>query len=127
MFEACKNPNQQGNVGMCYAMAYYSKLGWTISVPITDSQDYDIIVDTGEDLFKVQIKTTNYLDDGVYSCSLRTSTRAGDIKDFENNSSNLLFVLTGSGDCYSIPKKEITAKTTINLGKKYSQYKVDLF
>lgn len=32
---------------MCYAMAYFSKIGYTVSVPITDSQDYDLIVDNG--------------------------------------------------------------------------------
>lgn len=41
---------------MCYAIAYYSKLGWTISIPVTDSQDYDLIVDTGTKLLKVQVK-----------------------------------------------------------------------
>lgn len=38
---------------MAYAIAYYSKLGYTISIPLTDSQDYDLIVDTGTDLLKV--------------------------------------------------------------------------
>ena len=60
MFENAINSKKQGDIGMCYAMAYYSKLGWTISVPITDSQDYDLIVDTGTNLLKVQVKTTSY-------------------------------------------------------------------
>lgn len=38
---------------MAYAIAYYSKLGWTISIPLTDTQDYDLIVDTGSTLLKV--------------------------------------------------------------------------
>ena len=45
MFKNAINWKKQGDIGMCYAMAYYSKLGWTISIPITDSQDYDLIVD----------------------------------------------------------------------------------
>ena len=33
--------SKQGNVGVAYAIAYYSKLGYTVSVPLTDTQDYD--------------------------------------------------------------------------------------
>lgn len=33
----------------------FSKIGYTVSVPITDSQDYDLIVDNGA-LLKVQVK-----------------------------------------------------------------------
>lgn len=47
MFENAINSKKQGDIGMCYAMAYFSKIGYTVSVPITDSQDYDLIVDNG--------------------------------------------------------------------------------
>lgn len=54
-------------------MAYYAKLGWTVSVPVTDSQDYDLVVDNGTRLFKVQVKTTKSISpSGNYIVSLRT-------------------------------------------------------
>lgn len=116
---------------MCYAIAYYSKLGWTISIPVTDSQDYDLIVDTGTKLLKVQVKTTSQISDhGIYIVSLKTcgGNKSGyTIKTFENNQSDLLFVLTSHGDCYSIPRDAITSKSTISLGEKVLMYKVSLF
>lgn len=54
---------KQGNVGLAYAIAYYSS--YTISIPLTDSQDYDIIVDTGNTLLKVKT-TTCKKDNGNY-------------------------------------------------------------
>lgn len=45
MFENAINSKKQGDIGMCYAMAYFSKMGYTVSVPVTDSQEYDLIVD----------------------------------------------------------------------------------
>lgn len=36
MFENAINSKKQGDIGMCYAMAYFSKIGYTVSVPITD-------------------------------------------------------------------------------------------
>ena len=110
MFSNCINFKKQGDMGMCYAIAYYSKLGWTISIPVTDSQDYDLIVDTGTKLLKVQVKTTTQISEhGIYIVSLKT---CGGNK---------------SGDCYSIPRDAITSKNTINLGEKVLMYKVSLF
>ena len=47
LFENAINSKKQGDIGMCYAMAYYAKLEWTVSIPVTDSQDYDLVVDNG--------------------------------------------------------------------------------
>lgn len=35
LFDNAINSKKQGDIGM----AYYAKLGWTVSVPVTDSQD----------------------------------------------------------------------------------------
>lgn len=118
LFDNAINSKKQG--GMCYAMAYYAKLGWTVSVPVTDSQDYDLVVDNGTRLFKVQVKTTKSISpSGNYIVSLRTIGGTGKCKD----SSDLLFALTDSGDCYSIPKSEISA---VALGERYLPYRVTL-
>lgn len=99
-------------------------------IPIADSQDYDLIVDTGTKLLKVQVKTTTQVSEhGIYIVSLRTcgGNKSGHTaKTFDNNQSDLLFVLTDNGDCYSIPR-DATSKNTINLGEKVLMYKVSLF
>ena len=130
MFENVSTWKKQGD--MAYAIAYYSKLGYTISIPLTDSQDYDFIIDTGTDLLKVQAKTSSQVSEhGISIVSLKTNggNRSGQdkVKTFENNSSDLLFVLLENGSCYSIPTRNITSKNTINLGEKYLPYKVELF
>lgn len=116
---------------MAYAIAYYSKLSYVINIPLTDSQDYDFIIDTGTDLLKVQVKTSTQISDcGIPMVSLRTNggNKSGNTsKNFDENKSDLLFVLLENGDCYSIPTKNITSKTAINLGEKYLHYKVELF
>ena len=132
MFKNVTTWKKQGDIGMAYAIAYYSKLGYTISIPLTDSQDYDFIIDTGTNLLKVQVKTSTQVSNrGVPIVSLRTNggNRSGQGKEktFDINSSDLLFVLLENGTCYSIPTKNITSKTAINLGEKYLPYKVELF
>ncbi len=39
------------------------ELGWTISKPLFDNARYDFIADTGNQLLKIQVKTSNWNDD----------------------------------------------------------------
>ena len=132
MFENVINSKKQGDVGMCYAIAYYSKLGWTVSIPITDSQDYDLLVEnTDNNILKVQVKTSRYLTEGgTYQVSLKTcgGNKSGQtIKKMDKNYIDLVFVLVDDGSCYSIPTERIESSGSMNLGDKYSEFKISLF
>jgi len=54
-----RNSKSQGDYGLGQAIAYYTKLGWTVSLPLTDSQPYDMIVDDGTGPKTVQVKTSS--------------------------------------------------------------------
>lgn len=132
MFENVINSKKQGDVGMCYAIAYYSRLGWTVSIPITDSQDYDLLVEnTDNNILKVQVKTSRYLTEGgTYQVSLKTcgGNKSGQtIKKMDKNYIDLVFVLVDDESCYSIPTEKIESSGSMNLGDKYSEFKVSLF
>ena len=132
MFENVINSKKQGDVGMCYAIAYYSRLGWTVSIPITDSQDYDLLVEnTDNNILKVQVKTSRYLTEGgTYQVSLKTcgGNKSGQtIKKMDKNYIDLVFVLVDDGSCYSIPTEKIESSGSMNLGDKYSEFKVSLY
>ena len=129
LLNECKTYSKQGNIGLAYAIAYYSKLGYTVSIPLTDTQDYDIIVDTGETLLKVQVKTTTCKSEyNNYQLNLKVSggNRSGEgkVKTFDQNNYDLVFAMTNDFEFYSIPRKEITSKTSISLGEKYLPFKV---
>ena len=109
---------------------WFSKMGYTVNIPITDSQDYDLIIDREGKLLKVQVKTTKFkIRDGVYQVSLKTcgGNRSGQtIKNFNENGSDLLFVLTDEGTTYLIPKEDIHSNTCINLNTTLEEYRVYL-
>ncbi len=131
MFENAINFKKQGDIGMCYAIAYYSKMGYTISIPITDSQDYDLIVETSDkEIKKVQVKTTYCKTKyGIYTVSLRTTggNKSGNTsKKMNKDYIDWLFILTDSGDTYNIPTSSINGTGSINLGDNYQEYKVFL-
>lgn len=40
-----KNSKKQGDAGLGEAIAYFTRLGYTVQLPLTDSQDYALVVD----------------------------------------------------------------------------------
>lgn len=129
IFQACKNSKAQGDVGLSCAIQYFCMCGYTVSIPLTDSQDYDLVVEIRSVLYKVQVKTaTSKSPYGLYRASLKTcggNSKGTYIKYGTDIIYDLLFVLTDEGDCYLIPKKEISKnKASVNLGKDKERYKV---
>ena len=125
MFEKAINSNRRGNIGMGYAIAKLTELGYNISIPITDSQDYDLIADLEGVLLKVQVKTTSYKDkkSEYYMVALRTKTY-NKLKSFTDSDCDLLFVLTESGQIYLIPKNEIKVRNGLTLTTEFDKYSV---
>lgn len=112
-------------------IAYFTALGYTVAIPLTDSQKYDLIVENEGNIYRVQVKTTTQSLNGVPVVQLKTSggnkTRQS-ILPFEKTDSDILYVLSEvEGDVirrHVIPTTDITTLTSINLGYKYEQYRV---
>lgn len=110
-------------------MSYYASLGWSLSNPITDSNDYDFIAEDKEgNLLKIQAKTTRYkAPSGNYLVGL--STNGGNQREYWNKELNIhnidyVFIATDDGICYSIPAKELTSSNSITLYDYYEKFKV---
>lgn len=131
MFQHCSNTNDQGNVGLGRAIAYFTTVGWAVSLPLNDTQAYDLIVDSGTQLHRVQVKTTN-LKNKYGNYRLRLSTRGGNWHGpskkerlFTGECCDLIYVLTGEGQEYLIPAEDVAHVTTAtNLGKKYDRFAI---
>jgi hypothetical protein len=127
MLTNTRNSNMQGNIGLGAAIGYFTSCEYIVSVPLTDTQDYDLIIESDGVLQTVQVKTTRYqLKSGNYAVCLKTiSSNAGRVtqrKPF--GKVDILFVLTNSGDMYSIPGNLVEGMVEISLGDKYIQYKL---
>ena len=55
-----KTNKQIGNTSLGIAIAYFSSHGYVVSLPLNDTQDYDLVVDDGSSLLKIQVKGTSY-------------------------------------------------------------------
>lgn len=113
---------QQGNIGIGKAIAYFTQMCCTVSIPLNDAQDYDIVVDIDNALRKVQVKTSRCLDNrGSFRVSLKSDSTYT-YKEFDKNSVDYVFIYTIDGKCYLIPSDKITQKTGISVGGKNNLY-----
>lgn len=127
MFTNCKNTKAQGNIGLGEAIAYFLRQGITVSVPINDSQDYDLVADIDGLLSKVQVKTTRSKSEyEIYKVNLRnTGGSSGKVNSRLCESTNIdyIFILTEQGIKYLIPFIDIENNTnSINLGIKWEEF-----
>lgn len=118
---------EKGNAGLGIAIAYYSANGYTVSIPLNDTQDYDLVVDKDNILKRVQVKATSCKTKyGVYQVPLKScgGTSGKTYKTIINTDIEEIFILTGDMSMYIIPKEDIKNKTTLNVCSKYKKYQV---
>lgn len=118
---------EKGNTSLGIAIAYYSSNGYTVSIPLNDTQDYDIIVDKDNILKKVQVKSsackTKY---GNYQVALKScgGTKGKTYKTVKETNVDEVFILLENLEMYIIPIKEIYNKSTLTICDKYNKYRV---
>lgn len=127
--EKQRNSKIQGDVGLGVAIAWFVQNDYRVAIPLTDSQDYDLVIEINGAFSSVQVRTTYYEKyAGIYQVNMRVSggnrSGTGKVKHFDPGKVDYLFAVTDAGDKYLIPSAEITNKRSINLGKKYAAYKV---
>ena len=126
MFEKF-NTQQQGNVGVGKAISHFTQVGSTISIPLNDTQDYDLIVDYNDSLKKIQVKTVyskNPYNNYVVELRTRTHMKGKLYSTKGLGDIDYLFILTNTGDEYLIPNNDIQTKTSLTLYNKYDKYKI---
>ena len=118
---------EKGNTSLGIAIAYYAANGYTVSIPLNDTQDYDLIVDKENALKRVQVKSsgckTKY---GNYQVALKScgGTKGKTYKTVIDTNIDELFIVTEEIEMYIIPRKKLENKATLNICDKYEKYKV---
>lgn len=123
------NSNTKSGVGLAAAIAYFTSKSWQVLLPVIPGGKYDLVVDDGRRLLKIQCKyTTTTEPSGAYVVPLRTygGWKHKHIKySYKKGDFDLLFATCGNGDRYLIPAKLILVlNSTICVGDKYKRYKV---
>ena len=127
-----ENNKDRGRIGLSMAINYFSCQGYTVSVPLNDTQWYDLIVEKNGDFKTVQCKATGSADNSI---SLRSmgGTKGSVYDNVLNHPVDYLFCLDGNMNMYVIPvtdmreygcNKQITLRTQKSAnGQGFQTYK----
>ena len=125
-----RNSKKQGDAGLGQAIAYFTSKGYDVALPLTDSADWDLIVELEDGLKRVQVKTSSQLTErGIMKFNAdvkggNQSFKRTNAKMIPDQKWELIFlhhVITGKQAL--IPKEALTTKGQINLGgNKYNEF-----
>jgi hypothetical protein len=127
-FRSHDNTRLQGDAGLGIAIAYFSRVGTKVGIPLTDSQPYDLMIDDGHQLARVQVRTTTVREGRSYVVGLKTvggNKTQVITKVFDPSAYEWLFVVCGDATAYLIPTTAITARYSIFLGRKYERFRLE--
>ena len=119
---------EKGNTSLGMAIAYFSSQGYTVSIPLNDTQDYDLVIEKNKILQTVQVKSSGcktknkYYQVALKSCG---GTKGTTYKTFKETSVHLLFIFLEDYSMYLIPANKINNSSTITLTDKYKDYKIN--
>lgn len=117
---------EKGRSSLGIAIGYFSVNGYTVSIPLNDTQDYDLVIEKDGKLETVQVKSTDCKTKyGVYQVALKScgGTKGKTYKTVVNTMVDKLVIITKELNIYIIPIKDIKNKSTLNLCSKYDVYK----
>lgn len=119
----------KGNLAVGQAISRFLFEGYTVSLPLNDSQKYDIIIDNGK-LEKIQCKYTSSKpkESKSYRVGLRiiTGYRKKELKMvfYQKGDFDKLFVFCSDKSQYLIPFSELKGKCEIAIGKNMQKYRL---
>lgn len=109
------NRKQIGRIGLSMAINYFTCQGYTVSLPMNDTQWYDLVIEKDGKFETVQCKATQTQTDDI---NLRSTggTNGGVYDNLLNHSElDYLFCVNKDLNMWLIPIKDITTKNSIRL------------
>lgn len=122
----------KGRAGLSLAIAYFGSNGYTVSLPINDTQWYDLLIEKNGIIQTVQCKFTASKDNNIVlkSCG---GTKGTAYDSVLNHPLDLLFCADANKNLFVIPMKDlreagnqktISLRTSPNINKQgFNTYK----
>ena len=119
---------EKGNSGIGIALAYFATQGYVVSLPLNDTQDYDLVFDNGK-LNRVQVKATGTRSPNGHSLvSLKSCGGSSRLvyKTVIETDIEYLFVVNEKMMMWLIPIEALTQIQSVRLNENYDKYIVKM-
>lgn len=100
-----RTTQRKGDIAVSQAIASFTKLGYDVALPLTESAPYDLVVDIGNDLKRVQVRFISGKD--VDLRRIHSNSKGYVVKKVVAGAYDWLYVLQSAGNefliktCYS--------------------------
>ena len=101
---------RKGDIAVTQAIASFTKLGYDVALPITESAAYDIIVDDSSGIYRVQVRYSGGVE--VELRRIHTNSTGYVVKKTKADAYDWLYVLKPDGSEYLI-KSCLSARRSI--------------
>lgn len=106
---------QTGRIGLTMAINYFTIKGYTVSLPINDTQWYDLIIEKDGIIETVQCKATETKDDSIDFRSTG-GTKGKEYDNIFNHNLTYVFCVNKDLNMWLIPVKDLSSsQKTIRL------------
>jgi len=111
-----RTTQRKGDTAVSQAIATFTKLGYDVLLPLTESAAYDLVIDTGKILKRVQVKYTSSED--VDLRRIHSNSAGYVIKKSKPKSYDWLYVFSKDGKEYLI-RECLKDRRSIRMNKRY--------
>ena len=91
---------RKGDIAVAQAVASFTKLGYEVALPLTESAAYDLIVDSGTQMHRVQVRYSSEKD--IELRRIHSNSRGYVVKKTKENAYDWLYILRPDGAEYLI-------------------------
>ena len=122
------NSKRKGSLAIAEAIVFFVNNNYSVFIPVSDCDKYDLVVDREGILNRVQCKYSNDIGPGGgYIVDLRTF---GGYREktyhtkYKDGDFDLLFIYCGNKTRYLIPAEKVQKRSQIMIGNKsWNEYK----
>jgi hypothetical protein len=109
--EATKRDTKRiGDISEAQVITAFTKLGYHVLLPLGENHRYDLVVDDGKHLFRIQVKTGRVRGGVIkYHCSSSHAHRGGTARPYFGEIDYLAVYCPETEKVYILPEKELTA------------------
>lgn len=111
-----RGTQRKGDIAVTHAIATFTRLGYDVALPITESAAYDLLIDTGTLLKRIQVRYCSGKE--VELRRIHSNSKGYVIKKTRKDAYDWLYVLTPIGNEYLI-KKCLDSRRSITLKEEY--------
>lgn len=111
-----RETQRKGDIAKAQAILDFTRMGFDVSVLITESAHYDLIVDDGEGLHRVQVKYCGSKRREVPLRNIHSNSLGYVVKTTRPNSYDWLYVMDSDGLTY-IKKECLSGRNSIMLSQ----------